>query len=110
MLKEGNTLRIIECKAVKDLSVSRLKNYIKTDKNTNEITGFNVNYALLQGLDESYFTNPNINKEFILYINSPESSAIASKLDLPASLPYNIKIDGEPYSGFVDIIVVAVNK
>jgi Holliday junction resolvase-like predicted endonuclease len=109
VVKQGDTLKIVECKAVKDLSVSNLRNYLTIDKTTNTVTGFNVNYAT-QKLGDSYFTDPNINKQFILYINSPESASIASKLDLPASVPYSFKKGTTTYSGNVEIIVKAVNQ
>lgn len=111
VLKDGNSLKIVECKAVKDLSTSNLKNYLVLD-NSGQITGYNVNYALLQGLPESYFTDPNINKQFILYINSPESAAIKTKLNLPASVPYSIKNSqtNQEVKGSVNIIVMAANQ
>jgi hypothetical protein len=107
VLRDGNTIKIIECKAVKDLSVSNLRNYLITDKTTGAISGYNANYAVMEGLQESYFTDPTITKQFILYINSPESTAIKSKLDLPASVPYKYTKGGIDYTGTVQIIVMA---
>ena len=107
VLKDGNTIKIIECKAVKDLSVSNLRNYLITDKTTGAITGYNAQYAVLEGLPESYFTDPTINKQFILYINSPESTAIKSKLNLPASVPYKYTKGSIDYTGTVQVIVMA---
>ncbi|MFA4876312.1 MAG: PEGA domain-containing protein [Methanoregula sp.] len=110
VIKQGNTIKIIECKAVKDLSTSNLRNYLIINRETGAVTGFNVNYAILQKLDESYFTDPNINKQFILYINSPESTVIKNKLNLPASVPYKYTKSGVDYSGTVQVTVLAVSK
>ena len=77
--------------------------------NNGQITGYNVKYALLQGLPENYFTDSTITKQFILYINSPESTAIKSKLNLPTSVPYKYSKAGVDYTGTVQVIVMAVN-
>lgn len=113
VLKDGNTLKIVECKAVKDLAVTDLRNYLKTDKTTGAITEFNMNYVL-KHLDESYLTDTTTTKQFILYINSPESASIASKLNLPTSVPYKFTskfgpTQGQEISGTMQIVVKTVN-
>jgi len=108
----GNTLKIVEVKARQSLERADLKNYIKLDQQGNPVS-FNANYAILS-LGEDYFKNPNIQKEFVLYINSPESTAIRNHLNLDPDLilPYVFKAkDGSGWhSGTVKITVTAVNK
>jgi len=109
----GNTLKIVEVKARQSMERADLWNYIKLDQQGNPVS-FNVNYAI-QSLGEDYFKNPNIQKEFVLYINSPESTAIRKHLNLPTSLPYSFKskvqgTSGQEFTGVVSISCIAVNK
>ncbi|MBN2845681.1 MAG: hypothetical protein JXQ25_06840, partial [Deltaproteobacteria bacterium] len=104
--------RIIECKAVKTLSISKLSRFLVIDKD-GKVTGFNMNY-ISNHLDESYIINQEIKKEFVLYINSPESPYIADKLkhQLPESLPftYRNQVTEEEITGTIQITVIAVDK
>ena len=104
---DGSKLKIVEAKARQSLSKSNLKNYIKTDKN-GVVTQFNADYAVKDLGDD--FLNPNYQKQFVLYLNGPNSQAIKSSLNLPASLPYELTRGGQELSGTIDIIVMAVNK
>lgn len=108
----GNKLVIGEAKAVKSLSMSDLENYILTDKVTGK-TSFNVNYVIKHLGTDSYFTDPNINKEFVLLINSPVSSEIKSRLISQmgglTEVPYTYKVDNVMYSGNIKVVIEAVS-
>ncbi len=115
LVDEGGstTLKIVEVKARQSLERSDLWNYIKFDQQGNPVS-FNVNYAILS-LGEDYFKNPSIQKEFVLYINSPESTAIMNHLNLPERLSYSFKsrvgdTKGQIFTGEVVIRCMAVNK
>ncbi|WP_321429450.1 DUF4114 domain-containing protein [uncultured Methanolobus sp.] len=83
------TLKIGEAKAVQSLSLSKLKNYITPNKVTGELE-FNFNYARGK-LGDEHLKDSSIQKEFVLYINSPESETIKQALDLPSSVQYSYK-------------------
>lgn len=111
--KEGNVLKIVESKARQSLTSRDIKNYIKTDAN-GVIKEFNVKYTIKE-LGENYFKDASTNKQFILYMNGPNSQAIKNSLNLPASLPYefsskNPETPGQIIKGTIDIVVTAVNK
>ncbi len=110
---DGSVLKIVEAKARQSLSKSNLKNYIKTDKN-GVVTKFNADYVI-KDLGEDYFKDSNIQKQFVLYLNGPNSQAIKNSLNLPASLPYeftskNPETKGQYFQGTVEIVIKAVNK
>lgn len=103
---DGSKLKIVEAKARKALSRSDIENYIKPDEITGDLV-FNADYVVKDLGDD--FLNPNYQKQFVLYLNGPNSQAIKSSLNLPASLPYELTRGGQELSGTIDIIVMAVN-
>lgn len=108
----GNTLKIGEAKAVQSLSLSDLKNYIQIDKVTGA-TQFNVNYVGENLGSDSYFKDPAFVKEFVLYVNSPESLSIRngliSKLGTVSEIPYKYMKGGQEFTGTVKIVIEAVS-
>lgn len=109
----GNTLKIGEAKAVQSLSMPKLKNYILPG----EVPGtwkFNTNYAIENLESDFYFKDSGISKEFVLYINSPESSTIKnsliSQLGDASEIPYKYTKSGQEYTGMVKITIEAVSK
>ncbi|WP_094227737.1 hypothetical protein [Methanolobus psychrotolerans] len=110
-----HTLKIGEAKAVQSLSMSKLKNYIGPNKVTGELE-FNTNYVTDKFGDNSYFKDTTINKEFVLYINSPDSAAVKqnliSQLGGLSEVPYKY-IDpdtGNTISSTVKITIEAVSQ
>lgn len=101
-------LKIVEAKARQSLRVKDIKNYVKTDKN-GVVTNFNADYAIGE-LGEDYFKNLKIQKQFVLYLNGPNSQTIKNSLNLPASLPYKFTSGGKDIRGTIEIVVMAVNK
>jgi len=108
----GNTLKIGEAKAVQSLSMSKLKNYILPS----EVPGtwkFNTNYVIENLGSDSYFKNSGISKEFVLYINSPQSltikNSLISQLGDASEIPYKYTKGGQEYTGMVKITIEAVN-
>ncbi|WP_094227739.1 hypothetical protein [Methanolobus psychrotolerans] len=109
----GTTLKIGEAKAVKSLSLSNVKNYIKRNDITGELE-FNLNYARKEIGDE-YLKNPSIQKEFVLYINGPDSAAIKtsliSQLGGLSEVPYKYKDAlGQDVTEYVKITIKAVSE
>ena len=107
--KEGDVLKIVESKARQSLTLKNIENYVKP----NEITGaleFNANYVKREL--EDYLIDTTIKKkQFILYLNGPNSQAIKNSLNLPTSLPYKFKDSNDIIrTGTVDVVVMAVNK
>jgi len=71
---------------------------------------YNVEYSIKE-LGEDYFKDSNINKQFVLYLNGPNSQSIKNSLNLPSSVPYKFKDSDEILqTGTVDIVVMAVNR
>ena len=106
---EGNVLKIVEAKARQSLSRSQIENYIIPDRRTGELV-YNVEYSIKE-LEEDYFKDSNIQTQFVLYLNGPNSQAIKNSLNLPERLPYKFTdADEIEQTGFIDIVVVAVNK
>lgn len=106
-----NVLNIAEAKTRQTLTLWDLRNYIKKDELTDALE-FNVKYSA-NHIGKDYFDsnkNPNLRKQFILYLNGPNSQAIKDGLNLPSRLPYNYKTRTEEFSGTIDIVVRAVNK
>lgn len=108
----GNTLKIVEVKARQSLERSDLWNYIKFDQQGNPAS-FNVNYVT-NSLGEDFFKEQStVSKEFVLYINSPESTAIKNHLNFNPDLRLWYEFtdsDGLSHVGSVKITVTAVNK
>ena len=105
----GTTLKIGEAKAVQSLSLSKLKNYIKPNTATGDLE-FNLNYAQKE-IGDAYLKNPSIQKEFVLYVNSPTSGTIKQALNLPESVPYNYLDDnGQKIIENVKITVISVSE
>ncbi len=110
---EGNVLKIVEAKARQSLSRSHIKNYIIPDRRTGELV-YNVDYAIKE-LGEDYFKDSNIQKQFILYHNGPNSQAIKNSLNLPVSVPYKFKSKigetaGQEIKGSIEIVIITVSK
>ena len=106
---DGNVLKIIEAKARKSLSKKDIKNYVVPDDITGDLV-FNADYATLHLGDD--FLNSKYQKQFVLYLNGPNSQAIKNSLNLPTSVPYEYTNSAteETVTGVVEIIVLAVNK
>lgn len=109
----GDTLKIVEAKARQSLTLANLDRYIKPSKLTGAIE-FNAEYVIKE-LGEDYFKNTATKKQFVLYLNVPNSQAIKNSLNLPASFSYefiskNPATKGQTFTGTIDIIVMAVNK
>lgn len=107
---DGGVLKIVEAKARQSLTLANFKkNYLIINDN-GVIKGFNAKYAI-KDISENYFKDPSTQKQFILYLNGPNSQAIKNSLNLPASLPYEFKDSNYIIrKGTVDIVVMAVNK
>ncbi len=104
----GDTLKIVEAKARQSLTLANLDRYIKPNKLTGALE-FNADYVI-KDIGEDYFKNA-ATKQFVLYLNGPNSQAIKNSLNLPASLPYKFTDSDEIIrTGTVDIVVMAVNK
>lgn len=92
--------------------MSDLKNYIQIDKVTGA-TQFNVNYVVENLGSDSYFKDPAFVKEFVLYVNSPESLSIRngliSKLGTVSEIPYKYMKGGQEFTGTVKIVIEAVS-
>lgn len=104
----GDTLKIVEAKARQSLTLANLDRYIKPNKVG--ALEFNAAYVM-KDISEDYFKNA-ATKQFVLYLNGPNSLDIMKNLNLPSKLPYeyiNPKTN-ERFSGTIDIIVMAVNK
>jgi len=104
----GDTLKIVEAKARQSLTLGNLDRYIKPNKLTGALE-FNGDYVI-KDIGEDYFKNPSIKKQFLLYLNGPNSQAIKNSLNLPASLPYEFTRGTEKIKGTIEIVVIAVNK
>jgi hypothetical protein len=89
--------------------MSDIKRYIIPDEKTgNQV--FNAEYVI-KDIGEEYFVKKDIQKQFILFLSGPESQKIKNNLKIPERLPYEFKdIDGIKHTGFIDIVVVAVNE
>jgi len=75
---------------------------------------YNADYAIKE-LGEDCFKDSNIQKQFVLYLNGPNSQAIKNSLNLPSSVPYeftskNPETKGQYFQGTIEIIVKAVNN
>ena len=104
---DGSVLKIVEAKARKSLSKKDIKNYVVPDDITGDLV-FNADYAVNNLGDD--FLNSKYQKQFVLYLNGPNSKAIKNSLNLPASVPYEYKTRTKEFSGTIEIIVMAVNK
>ncbi|MCD4845745.1 MAG: hypothetical protein K8R25_14785 [Methanosarcinales archaeon] len=106
---DNKVLKILESKACNKLSMSNIDRYIKIDRKTgNQV--FDAEYVI-KDIGDEYFVKKDIQKQFILFLSGPESQNIKNNLKLPERLPYEFKdMDGIKYTGFIDIVVVAVNK
>ena len=106
---DNKVFKILESKACKKLSMSDIKRYVKCDKNGNPIE-YNAKYVT-KDIGEDLFKKEDIQKQFILFLSGPESQKIKNNLKLPERLPYKFTdADEIEQTGFIDIVVVAVNK
>ncbi len=106
---DNKVLKILESKACKKLSISNINRYIKIDRKTgNQV--FDAEYVI-NDIGDEYLVKKDIQKQFILFLSGPESQNIKNNLKLPERLPYKFTdADEIEQTGFIDIVVVAVNK
>ena len=100
-------LYIGESKARKELSLSDLKNYIRKAPN-DDVVRFQPTY-LNKAICEEFFTDPSIEKRFIIYINSPESANLLTTIKDKYPYKYWSKEKKQNFVGEVIIEKVTEN-